>query len=102
MITHALTSHELPHGFRHAASVLTNRLLAVIAMAVCTLLGHQLFQLSRTVDLDAITSEVIALMGNTVASATSMHDYAAMLIVPAAIVGCMALGGLYLWTQKDG
>jgi hypothetical protein len=71
-------------------------------MAACTLLGHQLFELSRTVDLDALTAQAIGFVGNTVASVTHMHDYAAMLIVPAAVVGCLALGALYIWNQKEG
>lgn len=97
-----MTTHALHGGIRHAAGALTNQVLAVIAMAACTLLGHQLFELSRIIDLDALTAQAMGLTSNMVASATSMHDYVAMLILPAAFVGCMALGALYLWNQKQG
>ena len=97
-----MTTHALHDGFRHAATTLTNQVLAVIAVALCTLLGYQLFEWSRIIDLDALTSQAMSQISYSVASATSMHEYVSMLIVPAAVVGCMALGALYIWNQKEG
>ncbi len=43
-----MTTHALHDGFRHAATTLTNQVLAVIAMALCTLLGYQLFESAQS------------------------------------------------------
>jgi len=99
-----MTRQGLHDGFRHAAATMTTQVMALIAMALCTLLAYQLHELSRAtnMDLGAIVGRIIATVSHTVMAATQMHEYAAMLIVPVVFVGCLSLGGLYVWSQKDG
>lgn len=99
-----MTRQGLHDGLRHAAITTTTQVLALIAMALCTLLAHQLHELSRAMnwDLGAMLGRLISTVSYMVSSVTYMHDYAALLVVPAALVGCLALVGLYVWSQKDG
>ncbi len=98
-----MTRQGLHDGFRHTATAFTTQVMALIAMALCTLLAHQLHELSRAQrwNLDSMLGGFISGIKYTVASALNMHDYAALLIFPAALVGCFALLGLYVWSQKD-
>ena len=64
-----MTTHVLHGGFRHAAGVMTHQVLAVIAVTVCTLLGFQLFQLSRLIDLEAIAAHTMSFLSNAMVSA---------------------------------
>lgn len=98
-----MTRQGLHDGLRHAAITMTTQVTALVAMALCTLLAYQLHELSRAtgMNLDAIVGSIIRTVKYNVLSLTQMHDYAAVLIFPAAIVGCLALFGLYVWRQKD-
>jgi len=98
-----MTRQGLHDGFRHAAVTMTTQVMALIAMALCTILAYQLHELSRAanMDLSAIVGSIIATISHSVMAAAQMHDYAAMLILPVAFVGCLSLGGLYIWSQKD-
>ncbi len=98
-----MTRQGLHYGFRHAAAIMTTQVMALIAMALCTLLAYQPHELSRAskMDLSAIVGSVITTVSHSVMTATHMHEYAAMLILPVAFVGCLSLGGLYIWSQKD-
>lgn len=99
-----MTRQGLHDGFRHAATTMTTQVLALIAMALCTLLAHQLHELSRTMNLDlgAMLGRFISTVSYTISSVTHMHEYAALLVLPVAFVSCLSLVGLYVWSQKDG
>ena len=98
-----MTRQGLHDGLRHAAVTMTTQVTALVAMALCTLLAYQLHELSRStgMNLDAIVGSIIKTVKYNVLAVTQMHDYAAVLVMPALLVGCLALGALYIWNQKD-
>lgn len=98
-----MTRHGLHDGLRHTATAMTTQVMALIAMALCTLLAHQLHEMSRasSLNLDGMVGRIISGVKYTVTSTFQMHDYAAVLIFPAALVGCLALVGLYVWSQNE-
>lgn len=98
-----MTKHGLHDGLRHTATAMTTQVMTLIALALCTLLAHQLHEMSRAsrINLDGMLANLFAGAKYAVLSVFQMHDYAALLIFPAALVSCLALVGLYIWNQND-
>ncbi len=76
--------------------------LAFAAMAACVLAGYKLYNVAEQTLFDRAVADGVSATTVAVGAFFSMDRVYAMLLVPALIVGGLALGGLYFWNRKGG
>jgi hypothetical protein len=71
----------------------------LLAVAACTLIGHQIFTLTQDSSLHGGVNGALSTLG-AMTSMFNMSGTAAMFLVPGLIVSGMTLGGMYLWGRR--
>lgn len=71
----------------------------LLAVAACTLIGHQIFTLTQDTSLHGGVNGALSTM-SALASVFSLSGTGAMILVPGLIVSGMTLGGMYLWGRR--
>jgi hypothetical protein len=71
-------------------------------MAACTFAGYMLHQVMEQTRFDRVFADGVSTTAYSVRALFAMDDTIAMILVPALIVGGLALGGMYVWGKQDG
>jgi len=76
------------------------QLAAMLAMLFCTLLGYKVHEVATRTDVDSWIGALVTAISSSVSAFFRMDPILSMLLVPALMVGGLALGGLYLWNSQ--
>lgn len=97
-MTHATLRRDL----QRLASRLGRQTLAVAVMAASTFAGYMLHAAVERTRFDRVVADGVSTAAQAVRAFFTMDETIAMILVPALIVGLLALGGMYVWGRQNG
>lgn len=95
-----MTSTQILTDLQRLGSRLGLQALALTTMATCTLAGYMLHGVIERTRFDRALADGISGTTLTLDAFFRMDGTIAMILVPALIVGGLALGGMYVWGRR--
>ncbi len=95
-----MTIEKLRQDLQLICSRLGRQTLTIAAMAICTLGGYKLHEVMEQTRFDRVFAEGVSTTAYALKAFFRMDSTFAMLLVPPLIVGCLALGGMYVWGKQ--
>jgi hypothetical protein len=97
-----MTIDKLRQDLQRLGSRVGAQALTFAAMAASTVVGYKLHEVMEQTRFDRVVADGLSATASVVSAFFRMDSTIAMLLVPALIVGGLALGGMYVWGRQNG